>query len=331
MSVLSHCPPKYGAALLHDLDNLDLTVAPLVEHFLYEQTATMLMADPGVGKSVIATQLALSLVTGEYLFGVLPVTKPVCVCYLQLEGSYFSAIQRLRLMRQHLAITPEVAERLYWDRLEMLNVINSQHLHELVKRIESWGRPSVIIFDPIYRTVMGGLSKDEVASAFCAVSDFFMQHFGCANILVHHTHRSHYINGERIEEADPFYGSQWLKAHVGVSYLISPMNPERSRVVLECKKNRDLDVLPRIVLDFDPHTYTCLMNPAESQSSALSKLILHLNELKKSGVKQTDVYEIQGCIMVSVSHLKRLMKIHPIPDLINFVRIDGSTTKWVLK
>ena len=331
MSLLSHVPPKSGVTLLNDLDNLDLITKPLVEQFLYEQTATMLMADPGLGKSVIAMQLALSLVTGEPLFGVLPIPAPQRVCYLQLEGAYFKAIQRLRLMRQVFTISPEAAERLYWDRLDLLNLINPRHVQELVARIAAWGQPALIILDPIYRSVMGGLSKDEVASQFCWVSDFLMQRFQCANLLVHHTHRAAYQEGRKLEEDDPFYGSQWLKAHVDVSYLLTALSPDRSRAVLECKKNRDLDVLPRIVLDFDPHTYTCLMNPEESQAGAMAKLLLHLNTLRKSGIKQTDVYQIEGCIKVSIPHLKRLMKIHPIPDMVTFLRITGATTKWVLQ
>lgn len=331
MPLLSQTPPKFGPALLNDLANLDLISHPLVENFLYEQTATMLMADPGVGKSVLAMQLALSLANGEPLFGVLPVPKRQPVYYLQLEGSYYKAIQRLRLMQQHLPIVTGLNEGLCWDRLDLLNVLNATHVTSLVERIASWGTPAVIIFDPIYRSVMGGLSKDEVASQFCAVSDRLMQQFHCANLLVHHTHRSQFLDGKKLQEDDPFYGSQWLKAHVDVSYLVTPLTAERNRVVLECKKNRDLDVLPRIVLDFDPHTYTCLMNPEESQASAMSKLILFLTELKKSGQKQTDVYHIEGCINVSLAHLKRLMKIHPIPDMVNFVKISGSTTKWVLK
>src|SRR3990167_723359 len=58
----------------------------LAEDFLYEGDVLMLTGEPGVGKSILTTQLACSLTLSQSVYDFFKVPTPRYVYYLQLEG-----------------------------------------------------------------------------------------------------------------------------------------------------------------------------------------------------------------------------------------------------
>ena len=316
-------PLKTGATLLSDLENLTITSHSLIEDFLYTPKVTMIAADPGVGKSLIATQIALSLSSATALFGIFAIPTPARVYYLQLEGDYEEFIERMRLMREVVPLDPAY---LCWDTTPVLNVLNPVHEDIVVKRIKSWGRPDLIIFDPIYRTVRGGLSKDEPASAFVQFSSRLKATFHCAQLLLHHTHRPSRERDAK-EEDDPFYGSQWLKAHVDVSYLLKAENPDRSRASLINKKARGANVLRYISLEYHPETMTCSMRFNPGEGDALTRILTYVNFCKQSG-KVTDFYEVAQVCSISHAHLRRQIKLPALIEKVDFANDPPNKTLW---
>lgn len=316
---------KTGSTLLDDLDNLQIVSHPLVEDFLYHPKITMLAADPGTGKSLIALQLALSLSSATPLFGVLGVPKPVRVYYLQLEGDYEEFIERMRSMRQ---VIPLDAEYLCWDTTPVLNVFDSTHREQLFKRIHSWGKPDLIIVDPIYRAVSGGLSKDEPASAFVAFSSQMKAEFDCAQLLIHHTHRpSKDRDGFKVAEDDPFYGSQWLKAHVDVSYHLEHAHTSGSSSTLTNKKSRGANVLKKLSLTYHPETMTCEMVFTAQEGDALTRILAYIAFCKQQG-KETDFYEVATAVSISHAQLMRYCRNPVILDKVELIKRRPHKTLW---
>lgn len=314
---------RTGAALRSDIDNLFLISTPIIEEFFYEQTVLMLAAEPGAGKSVIATQLALSASSGVPFLGHLTMPKPRRVYYLQLEGAYAEFIERIRMME---GVIPLNTDNLCWDPCEGLNVMRPDHIQSVISRITAWGAPDIIIIDPIYMAVVGGLSKDEPASAFVRFSNLLKQTFHCAIILVHHTHRPRHANdGKLIDEDDPFYGSQWLKAHVDVSYLLRRTDKTGQHVALENKKSRGTNVKKRLELEFDPTTFTCHIKT--DNLDALERVLHIIRDFKKQG-KDTTFYEVLEVSHLSVAHLRRLQMRQEVLAEVEFIKSKGKHTIW---
>ena len=319
---------RTGADLRKDLANLEVTIEPLIDEFLYKGMVMLLAANPGTGKSVLATQIAASLSCGASVFDLLPVPRPCRVYYIQLEGTYYETIERLRHMEPQI---PFDEVNLCWDVCDYLNVERADHIAKLIERIQAFGSPDLIIIDPIYMTVRGGLSKDAPATAFVQFSHTLRQQFGCALLLIHHTHRERYAtDGTKIEEADPFYGSQWLKAHVDVSYLVEVVDKAHTQIRLENKKARGGNVHKRLILHFRPETYTCYLERDAKEIDALTRVLAFIHECKKSG-RSTDFYEVLGVSHLSMSHLRRLQRDTILSDHVEFSKSRGGKTIWLPK
>lgn len=316
--------PRTGSALTEDLATLTSCLTPVIPDFLYCGTTTMLASDPGVGKSIISMQLALALSSGTTLFGSFPIPAPQRVYYLQLEGSYYHSLERMRLMRE---VVPLSTENLCWDMGEGFNVLRPADWLALEQRIATFGHPQVIIIDPIYMLVVGGLSEDRPASAFVRFSNALMQTFGCANWLNHHTHRPHYANGEQMEEEDPFYGSQWLKAHVDASWLLTRIG--NGLVRLSCRKDRHSTLRKQIDLFYHEESMTCEEIHFGS-APAMTRVLNFLNECKKQNVTTT-FSEIRAKTGVSHAHLRRLQNEIRGMGIVNFITSSGRATCWVPK
>ena len=298
--------PRTGEEITHDLENLESTRAPIVEDFLHERTVFMLAADPGAGKSVISTQLALSLTTATPLFGLLHIPQPRKVYYLQLEGSYEESIERIRDMQTELKLDPAL---LAWDDCRGMDVGNLSVAKDLIQTIGRFWAPEVVIVDSLYKLVKGSLKEDTGAKAAIDFLDLLMATYNCAVFLNHHTHRTSYAkDGKKIEEEDPFYGSQWLKAHVDTGYLLRSMNVQRSQCALYCKKSRGGDVIKQVFLEYDPESHLCRAMNAETDGHKMSgeaRVIEFLKGVKRNG-RTTDFVEVMTTCELSRAHLRRI-------------------------
>src|SRR3990167_1938779 len=204
---------RSGDALQADLDTLQVAHHPLVEGLLYQGHTTFIAGEPGGGKSIVATQLALSLSSGSAAFGTLAVAAPRRVYYLQLEGSYPDTIDRIRRMLTKVPVTPA---NLAWDFRTGLDLLDPNQASQLLTDITSWAVPDLLVIDPLYQAVFGELSAELPTKALLRFLDRARMMFpSCAILLIHHTRKTSYgSDGKKIQEADPFYGSQWLKAYV---------------------------------------------------------------------------------------------------------------------
>lgn len=298
----------------------------LIDDFLYEKDVLMIAGDPGVGKSVVLTQLALHLTGATSAYGFLPIPVPKRVYYLQLEGKPEQAYERIRRMAGVVSWEPT---RLLWDARKGLNVLDLRQVQGVLTDIASWGGVDVVIIDPIYKVVFGPLGKEEPTQALIRFSDLLQTHFGCAVILSHHTHRPGYgSDGKKIEEEDPFYGSQWLKAHVDSSYhLKHPGGKYKDRVTLYNKKTRGNDVIRELLLHYDPETDTLSTDAPIDKQSAYERAVKFLAECRQTG-RQTDAYEMQEVLMTSMRHVMRIQQQLLEKGHVRCDKLNGKKRIW---
>ena len=303
---LSTAAPHHGAALEVDIRTLDTNINALVEGFIYEKSIHIIYADPGSGKSTIAMQIIAALSSGTKLFGELEVPKPRNVYYIQLESSYEETIERLRLVEKSIPIN----HGNLWidDYLKGVNVVKEEQALAVIQRIEqNCVLPELIIIDPIYAAVAGGLSKDEVGSAFCRFSSMLQDYFKCSILHFHHTSKDTYAqDGQKINRDNSFYGSQWLAAHPHNMYhLTVPDKTKHDRVTLYMKKSRNSNLLPEIMLHFDPETQTNYIERDPLQMSGKEKAIFFLRKFKEADAWPS-FYDIMDKAKLSQSHLRRI-------------------------
>lgn len=307
---LKQAQPYHGAVIGIDIESLDTTQVPLVEGFLYEKSIHLIYADPGVGKSTIAIQLAASLSSGTKLFGQLDVPRPRRVYYIQMESSYEETIDRLRLIKE--TVPMNFGNLWIDDKLKGVNVCKEEHGRMVIDRIrENCIIPELVIIDPIYAIVSGGLSKDDVASSFCRFSSLLQSELDCAVLHLHHTSKDVYSqDGKKIDRDNSFYGSQWLAAHPHNMFHLTKPDPKRhDRVTLYRKKSRNANLLPEIMLHFDAETHTNYIETDPTQMSGKEKVIHFLRKYKESGAAVwPSFYDIQDKVQLSQSHLRRVIE-----------------------
>lgn len=226
---------------------------PLIEGLLYENSVLMTSADPGLGKSTTMINAIAEMSCGLPVFGALHCSRPISCYYIPWERGAQEAMERLRYMEDNIPINYDNIT--INDKFIGMDVTDEKHSKEIIATIKA-DRPNgidVILLDPIYASVRGGLSGDEKASMFTRFSSTLLHDLKCANWFNHHNVKQSYSqSGDPIIKDDPFYGSIWLKAHVTGAYY---MRKSDSGTTWVNKKDSHGNLISELQLEFDADTY----------------------------------------------------------------------------
>ena len=274
-------PPYNGDSLKLLVDSPIPPRKPLIEQFIYEKMVMMVYADPGVGKSVVSLCMALQASAGLPVFGFFTPVRPLKIYYALTERGIEEPLERLQLMGKAFDIN---YDNIYFDEATIgINVLDLDVEKALIKRIETYcPHPDIIVFDPIYSMVRGGLSDPKDATLFAQFSARIQNHFKCANWFNHHTlkNTSDLVEGHFIPKNDPFMGSQLLKAHITAMYHLTQVDDQAK---LSRKKDSHGLLLKQFSLDFDVETYTLSMKVSSSDITSKDKASIFFSNCKKSG------------------------------------------------
>lgn len=305
----------FGQSLADDLNNLTITRKPIIEEFLYERDILMIPAQAGAGKSIIATQIAISLSSGVPLFGILNIPTPKRVLYLQLEGDYEESIERMRHMRTRIPVN---TDNLCWFECKMLDTMNQLTMDHFFKVIKSSGFiPEVVIVDPLYKLCPHDLATGEAAITVVKFSDRLYEEYNCTNVLIHHNHREKYTTtGHKMKEDNSYYGHSFIQNHIRTSYELTN-NAHRSEPLLSRKKGRGSDTAKTIRLSYDPVSMTCWM---EKTNTAIDRIKAYATLCKHQNIRPTFEQFCEG-VDVSHSHGRRIICLDEFSESFN---IDKS-------
>lgn len=192
---------------------------PLVQELLYPGETTFLVADPAVGKSTLATQIAVCLTVGHPVFDIFEVARPTTVYYIALETRWHRQINTIRRMAS--VVRPDF-KKLFWDDPIGLDLTALQgDIQEMLARItRTCSRPGCIVIDPLYLTVGTDLRDGAAARAVSCFLNRLMNDTDASCLVLHHTHRDKIEGGKKVAEEDAIYGSRWLQAHMAVGWQI---------------------------------------------------------------------------------------------------------------
>lgn len=289
----------------------------IADGFLYEQTINMIVADPGTGKSTIAVQVALELAAGLPVFGLFQVPKTFKVLYIQTERNIIELLERIETISKvypirtdNLTITDE------YQRFNLLNTEHSRLFIECIKR--DCPGVEMIFIDPIYALVAGGLKEDVPASAFTKTMSNLQKETNATLWYNHHTVKPHYEKGVKYEREDPFYGSQWIKAHVTSSFHLK----ECTGGVEMVKKKDNYKLMPdRITLEFNPETGLCDIPFTELPASERVKNFIRSQA--QIG-REFTFKDIEASTRVCTRHLRELLVHSSISDMLIVVSSKGN-------
>jgi len=294
--------PLTNDSLMKELHR-DILREVIAEGLLYEKTSLMISSEPGVGKSTLSTQIAVELAGGLSLFGFFHVPKPVKVFYIQTERSAIELLERLKIIDKVYPIDKIKHNLLITDEYQRLNLLNQNHVELFIKCLRrDYKEATVIFIDPIYSTVSGGLKEDRPASIFTKVMSIVQKEFNCCLFYNHHTTKDQYSQtGQKIEKDDPFYGSQWLKAHVTGSYH---MKKTDDGVVLTCKKDNYNILAKKVILEYNPETELCEV--VGEKLSAIDK-VRHYLQVKVLDDTQFSFKDMQEAVKLGTRTLRELL------------------------
>ncbi len=247
-------PALNGKTLLEAFKRAHERRKVIADGFLYGQTINMMSADPGTGKSTVSVQMAVELAAGLPVFGVFHVPRPMKILYFQAERSIIETLERIQTIGR---VLPVLSENLFiTDEYQKLNLLDPKQADLFIECIVRECRDLDIIFiDPIYACVQGGLKDDIPASAFTKAMSKLQKETGATLWYNHHTVKTQNDNrGNVIQRDDPYYGSQWIKAHVTGSYHLRECN---GGVELVLKKDNYRLLPEKIILEYDPETGLC--------------------------------------------------------------------------
>ena len=259
----------------------------IADGFLYKHTCVMMSADPGAGKSTVSTQVAVELAAGLPVFGTFYVPRPCKILYIQTERSLLEFVERLQAISE---IYPIVSDNIYvTDEYQKLNITRHADLEILLNAIERDCKDADVIFvDPIYSMVPGGLKDEGRATIFNNAMNLIQKITGGALYYNHHTIKKQYnsSSGTEIERDDPFYGSQWLKAHVTGSFYIKK---HEKGVKLLCKKDNYGILHKNIELEYDAETELCSVPKDEIPAVERVREFLKLRKLRGEEFSFSDI------------------------------------------
>lgn len=298
---------------------------PLAEGFIYEKTCTLMSSDPGLGKSTLTAQIAVELAAGLPLFGYFSTVRPVKVFYIQAERDINETLERMEIIGKTLPLIKE--NIVITDAYQRLNLLNPTHVELFFKAIKrNCADPVLIIIDPIYSTISGGLSEDRVATALMKVMDLISKNFNCSLWLNHHTTKTRYgQDGLPIQKNDPFYGAQWIKSHVTGSYLLKQTDKGADLIL---KKDNYGLLTEKVPLEYNPETELCFVSFPEM--STMDK-IKHFLKAKKSKKETFDFAELKAATLVCNKTLRTHLLHTEIKDLLKYEKTNKGKYIYEVK
>lgn len=239
--------------------------------------------EPKVGKSLLVTNLALCLASGDSKLG-FPIPKParVLICQFELPPEQFAV--RLLLMRHGVGAAAD--QRLLVDTHSFGKLLStSQGLAQFVQAARA-AQAQVIVLDPLYAAHDRDENDTHAMAALCQNLLHLREHSQASLIVVHHVRKS----AHRSEIGTAFRGSSALHA-VGDSYLLlSRSSPQGTELDLRFQFRYAAAPAPRR-LCLDPQTLW--FSPSASAASNAPS--------KKRKVDNSDV---QNCFVEPKSPLR---------------------------
>ena len=232
----------------------------IIDGLLREMDSVILVGGEKAGKSLFIQQMICSLTTGDHPFlDEYEINKACKVSYIQVEGELSDTQDRYKRMIQAVDFDPKNFQILF---SEPLKLESEDECERIIGVIEKHHIPDVLILDPLYFSFVGSLSDDAIVRQFLGNIRRIKDKFGCAIIIVHHTHKIRFNQDGTTQDNgdDALFGSsalKWWPDHI----LFLTYNKKRGIREFRCSTQRSGDILDKLELRLEQPTplyFRCL-------------------------------------------------------------------------
>lgn len=294
-----------------------------IDGLLYEHSSLMFYAGDGLGKSVISLQMMLEASANLPVLGSLKTLRPFKVLWVMAERHPLEVFERIKDMEkvipvnhQNFGVTTE---------LQGLNILRDDHVEKakaiLSNSINLMGNVDIIVIDPIYALVAGGLAKDENDSCITRFSTILQNTFNCSVIFIHHSNRGikDQQTGER--KGEDMYGGRFLSAHFTGIYHITKSN-QTSGLQFKRDKMSHRNLLDDFHTSYDPETYISTLE--DDSVSKRDKILLILRRMKYQN-EWSDIFKISKLANVSTQYIYKVFSRDIKDDIKKKLSSNGRT------
>ena len=203
-------------------DSYDWVIPGLLE----KQERVIVVAAEGVGKTMLARQVAISCAAGLHPFTFQPM-KPVTTLTIDLENPARIIRRTSRTIMENAirlshAKSVDAHLHIHPSGLDLTSTKDRMFLEQLVERI----KPGLICLGPLYKAYVdsGNLTSEALAVEVAKFLDHIRDIYGCALWLEHHAPLG---ASSTTRELRPFGSSVWSRwPEFGISITPDPLNPE---------------------------------------------------------------------------------------------------------
>jgi hypothetical protein len=214
-----------GASLL-DFSKLTINEKNtlLGNRFLCRDGGMFIVAPSGIGKSVLAVQIAILLACGLMAFGINP-SGALKILIIQAEDDEGDIIEMSRMVN-HLELTEQQKQLVDINtHVEFVNDVTAKDFLKDLDAFLAQYKPDLIIINP-YTAYLGADNKDdEKNTAFLrnGLNPLLTKHH-CAVIIIHHTPKTNFrANTEKWKVHDWAYSgagaavlTNWARAYIAI-------------------------------------------------------------------------------------------------------------------
>ena len=158
----------------------------LVEGLISRERQHVIYSDAGLGKSLLAREIAVKLATGKPVLG-LPASTPVRVLYLDNENIIRGDVLR---SLQDMGVTPDELDNLFFAAFPDIPSLNTMDGTDVLSRILDEIQPDLVILDTASRFVQGDENSNDTWNALYNHLGKLLKTRGIALIRLDHEGKS---------------------------------------------------------------------------------------------------------------------------------------------
>lgn len=260
----------------------DLTFKPLIKTLVERGAVGMIVAPAKAKKSMLALNLAFSLISKKPFLG-LPVSEEAeKIIYVNLELTKKALAVRLKMMNDFYQATPKQLSNIafissdeFCNSESLVNTktqkVNQAPFEALAQEAKKW-KATTIIIDPLYY-VVGEENDNVLMTAVLREFGKLRTDLNASIIVVHHTGKN------VVDWSDPFLAGRGASAIGGFFEFVLGIEPKSENEARLHHGSRNYATVKPLAMRFNSDTLTWHSPLEESSDALLDKVMGKTDEL----------------------------------------------------
>lgn len=295
----------WGKNLFKGLGDKD----PIIEHILYKGDTICIAAEPGVGKTVLALQMIANLTTGTSFLDEFIISRPYKVLLLQTEGDRCETMNRFESISKGMPINYENFVHMNIDGICLNTKEGCDKFLEMARLPKMLY--DVIMIDPLYTTVKGSLSSDDVATDWIRAKRSIKKEFKGASFVIinHESVKPRIVDGKVMAKSKKdSFGSTFWSADFNYFYTLRVKD---NLFTFESGKERNKYIIDKVdmyMLEPEPLMYVLADKDISLKEIQIYKLLkesaipLDVSSIKKrTDISRATIYRVLAKLLLSTT------------------------------